>query len=231
MITNDQIVTRAKDLLGLDTTSEYDIKIRLYVNDGATQLFGTNTRVVKCVDKEIDCYKAECPNDVLCWRFLDASGEVSSSSCTCSSEVCSCPTWYAYTPATMNNICTTGQTCGIYNNYFTIDGGYLNFPSTVTATGVRIYYYGLNTDDDGFMVLDDDQEIGLANYAANRFASKANNWYKYPDGFRSSTWQMWLAQFNMINGRKVIRDVELDKNAIRAIVNSVVYRTFPKFYG
>ena len=75
----DQIITATKILLEIKTTSEHDADIRYFINQGAQQLFATNTRSLMCKTVDISCGRAEVDKDFL---FFTLNGN----HCSCQSE-------------------------------------------------------------------------------------------------------------------------------------------------
>ncbi len=221
MIANDQIVTRAKIRLGIKNTSEHDIELRLYVNEGAKSLFATNVKGLKCKQVDIDCYKASVPKDFRFFTFHNEDG------CSCSQNcagTCGCPQFYYFVPSSeLAFVQQAGFICG-NSNLFTYNLGELNFPSSVNATSCIVYYMGYNEDDDGFMLLDEDWERALSAYAAFQFSSTAFNINRFNPEFRSRVQQEWTNQFSRLTGEKFVREFINSKNSIRNMMaNSLVY--------
>lgn len=229
MIPIEQIITSTKLMLEIGQTAQYDAELRLYINQGASQLYATNSLTLMCKTVPVDCYKAEIEQDFLFFAFPDSSNV----SCSCGTETCSCPTFYSFaTPKDFAVYKKAGCTFGSAAGMFTYSGGYLYLPSTVTATEITYYYYGLATDEEGYVVLYPDYEIALSHYAAYRFVSTANKINKYSPEFRKITWQTWLAQFNRLTSEKFARQVRNSKDEIRSVMaRSLTYHKFPQVQG
>lgn len=212
----DQFITATKVLLELKNTSEYDADLRYFINQGATQLFATGTRSLMCKTVEIDCYKADVDKDFLFFTFTNNDG----SSCSCGGkETCKCPSFYYFKdPSSFAFIKQSGYTCGSASNIFTWNNNQIILPSTVTATELTYYYWGLSEDCDGYMVLSSEYEIALSSYAAYNFVSTANRITKYTPEFRNILWQRWIKQFNRLTSEKFARDVRNNKNDIRRMM-------------
>ncbi len=208
-------------LLDIKSTSEHDADIRYFINQGATQLFATGTRALMCKTVDIDCQKAEVDKDFLFFTFVNEDGK----RCSCGNGVCACPTFYYFTsPENFQYLKNSGYTFGSARNLFTWNNGYLNLPSTISATKLTYYYLGLAEDCDGYMVLNSEYEIALSNYAAYKFVSTANKIAKYSPEFRRITWNTWLAQFNRLTSEKFAREFKQSKSQIRSMMaNSLVY--------
>jgi nitrite reductase/ring-hydroxylating ferredoxin subunit len=223
MIINvDQVITRTKARLRLMETTEADAYINLLIDEAARGLNAENTKTIQCEDVEIDCGRAKLPDNYSeLYFFMLDGGCCNGCSHTDAPEptppnflYCSCPSIYYYDKSAM-----IGDNCDWYGNAFYIQNGYIFFPSTNTATHVKVYFYGFNVKD-GMMVVSDDQERALSAYAAFQYANE------YPESYtpeQRRNWNAeWVAQKNWLNGNKILKEFKLQKPQISLIANAVL---------
>ena len=235
-ISINQIITATKSRLRLMGTSEYDPELRAIINRTAKQLIAKDHFVVKCKTAEIEyCAtgnKAPVEDNLISFNFINEDGE-DDVSCVCAGQgingcSCQCPLYFTFIPAVYALIIAQGCTAWYGNNWFTLNGGYIEMPSTVNAWGIKYYYNGLNTED-GLMVFREDQERGLSAQAAYTFA------IQYPERFtpmQINAWNNeWLAQHAYLSSQKTISDWRNDRDLLRGVLNSVIYNPRPMMNG
>lgn len=242
-------ITRITDLakihLGLEGTTKADPSLKTFINQGATKLTATDSYVIACTELEIDCGKAKLPDyfeELKCFQFDDGCSCSGACSCTeigntgsfstigndtsnptsCGCGIC--PQWYIMDSAIFSNFCGTGSSCGFGRNVVDVQGGYLYFSSQITATTVKIWYKTLNVDENGVMIFTEEQEEGLACYAAFWYANKyANTVPPMYNTVQMGNWQrQYLAQFNNLNGKRVLREMKKYKYQIQSILNAIL---------
>ena len=230
IVSSEQILVRTKGRLRLMWMTENDLYLLKLLEEGARSLNASSAFTVQCVTREIDCNSAALPDNydsLIGFSFNTASGECSGCCGHATTQpdpsetqivICTCRGFYGY--YSQNNIILQHGSWGWYGNYFAINGNFLTFPSTITATEVTIYYRGFNTDDNGFMILDEELERGLSAYAAYQFATD------YPESYTPEQRQRWLAEWtaqkSFVNGKKAIRDFKLQKDNVSLLANAVL---------
>ncbi len=104
-----------------------------------------------------------------------------------------------------------------YSGTMQINAGYL-FLSNVDE--VHIAYMGLNTDKDGNLVIYEDYERALMNYACAMFMMAfSENYNQYLIDRHNRT---WIAQKNWLRGEAVRNDFDNTKFQIKKIFNAIV---------
>lgn len=234
MIVNiEQVITRAKFRLGLESTFEHNDYLKKLIEEAARGLNASSTYIVSCETKEIECGVAQLPDEYdSLVGFTFNNGGSCSGCCHATVDpnppsenqivVCTCRDFYGV--FNQNVIFLQHGSCGWYGNYFAINGNYLTFPSTITATEVNIYFRGFNTDENGLMIIDEEQERGLSAYAAAQFSLDRANIIPpaYTPEQRLRWTEEWKAQKKYVNGKQAIRNFKLQKNDIALIANAVL---------
>lgn len=232
-VSTEQVLTRTKARLSLMETTLHDAILEKYVNEGAMHLGSQRTQRIHCKELVIDCYKAALPDSFETF----VAGQFPSGTCSCgcgcgstAEEVLNslsgigntCPVWYVNKDV-LTNFNGQGASCGVYSNFFDIDGGFIVFPTTTTATHVKIWFEGWSTDDDGLMLIDEYWERGISSYAAMQFATDMIDAYK-PE--QRARWEAeWKAQKGHNKGRDNIKRFNLDKHSICQLMNSIISNT------
>lgn len=228
MITNDQVVNRAKVRLRLQDTEEHNLTLRKLVNEGAMGLQARETYTIQCKELHIEDCKATLPcnfSSVLGFTFgnQDECCGVCHTTVdfTPPSEaqivVCECRGFFgAYS---QNNIILQHGTYNWYGNYFQINGNSIVFPSTINTDEVTLWYKGFN-EVDGLMMIAPISERGLSAYAAWQFATDNPEAYQ---PFQIARWQSeWMAQKGMLGGKRIIEEFKENKPYISLLVNAVL---------
>lgn len=239
IINPDQVINTAKEFLDLGNT-ENDAVLEKFINLGAISLRTVDSYIVKCKNVELDdCGTGKLPDSTE--EFLGASfPESSGCSCGCTPNVfgttitapgsidtiyrppCGCPLFYV-APWLAKREGWNGA-CSPFGNFFTINGNYISLPSTTNATSINVVVKAKNVDDDGLMILNDDQERGLACFAALNFAVK--KWSSYTDGQRAFWERTWVAQVPHLRGKAQVKRFQLDKKSIWYIMNTIMSNRF-----
>lgn len=227
MIVNiEQVIAQARMLLRLMDTQENAEYLQTLIESAARyRLNATNTFTIQCETAAIECNKAELPQNWESLEFFKLNPVGCSGCCQgvdlipghndpAPNNACACPSVYYYNKAAVVN----DDDCGWYNNYFYIQGNHIYFPSNTTATEVKIYYRGYNTDSEGFMLIDEETMECLAFYAAWQYALIFEEAYTKE---QRATWErLWWAGKAVIDGRRIIREFILQKPQISLIVNA-----------
>lgn len=219
-ISIESVITRAKRRLGLMDTTLADSELEALIHECARHFDAVNSYVVTCATVDVDCDKAPLPDncsEVLCIQ------PVSQTECTdCTGCSCSCGTYYFINRNVLTNFCGLGGRGCYGGNWFDVQGGYIVLPSSSNVTSLKIYYRGLNTDENGIMILDDFQERGLSAYAAYQYATSGQNWRNYSPQ-QMALWQKEsTAQINKIRGKAMQDDHRQHKSIFASIAQALV---------
>jgi len=224
----DQILNRTKMRLLLTQTTHADAYLEKLINEAATHhIGGLDNFVVSCETLDIDCLKARLPInavDLICYSFPDATG-CSGCCIDCMNPhnpnaTCSCPNWFVADRNILTEFCGSGVSAGLSSNFFDVQNGYIVFPSSVTQPTVKVWYRGLNIDEDGIAILDESWERGLSAYAAWQYAIAH---FKSYASEQRKLWQMeWTAQRERIRGLALQRDAILHKPEVSAIARAIL---------
>lgn len=226
------VINRAKGRLGLQNTFEWDAYLQTLAEEGLRGTNATDVYAVSCETLEIDCGSAKLPDrydELLYFQFGDGTG--CSGCCTHATTnptppnenqvvVCSCRGLYGY--YYQNDIILHRGSCGWYGNYFTINAGHINFPSTITATQITVYFRGFNEDENGFMIFNEEQQRGLSAYMAWQYSTDKLNTGVYAPAQNIAWREEWKAQKNWLNGKEAIRKFKLHKEDLVLIANAVL---------
>lgn len=238
IVSIEQVINRTKNRLRLRNT-ENDPYLEKLINEGCGHLGAWRTQDVSCETLKIDCFKAKLPDFYK--EFLAAQFPIGTCSCGCNScegltgdalaeAVLStgcgcnngCPVWYVHS-GVLTNFAGRGAPCGIYTNFFNIDGGYVVLPSTTTATEVKIWFRGMNVDSQGIMVIYEEWERGLSAYAASQFA------VDYQELYTPEQRRAWSNEWNAQKAKQVGSDhidrFNLDSNYIMRLMHSIIVNT------
>ncbi len=189
-----EVAARAKMQLRL-SDAEADARLQAWIEEGARQLnclsaFVENTDILDIVDNKV---KLPCGF----WKLLGASPM--DDSCCYLGTLTYIDTVFA------NNCCTTLCTsilfpnCCNYESWFKIIGNYLHFNAPCDATKVELCWMGLNTDEEGMMLIEERYERGLANYAmAMEGYSPGSN---ISQTLADTYFSIWDAQKSMLRGQ------------------------------
>lgn len=231
-VSAEQVINRTKINLGLTGTTHADAVLEKLINEAATWHLNTlDSYIISCTEIDIDCEKAKLPDaavELICYQFPNATG------CTgccidCmnphnANYVCSCPNWFTPTRSILTNFMGLGCSVGLSSNFFDVQNGYLIFPSTVTQDTVKVWYRGVNIDDDGIAVIDERQERALSSYASWKYA--IIHYKSYAEGQRLEWKKDWIAQKQWLRGTSVQQDWQLHKAEASAIVRAVLMNPF-----
>ena len=232
----DQVITLAKQYLGLEETTKADAILRKYINMAARRLDSRATYVISCETIDIDCDKAKLPDntiEVISFRFpgVTCSGCCAASPNTTPGTLgvnmnpqCGCPVWYIPNRDVLTDWNGYGANAAWSTSYFSFDtqAGYIYFPSTVTATQVQVYYRGYNEASNGIMMIEEYWEDGLASFAAFKYASSGTNPLKYTTDQRRGWNQTWVKQKGFIRGTENVIDSRAHKADLSAIARAVL---------
>ncbi len=174
----EQILTTTKQLLRLGNTNDQDVILDYFVNEGARAIGSTEILVVRNCKVTVENNRFRMPKNAK--RIIAFRGE---------------------------NSCYQGifidvaffEQCGCNFNSFgniiaavTQQGREMFFLSTVTdGQQIQIAYTTLNTDEDGELMISEEQEIAISRYAAYNYA------LMFPKDFTPLQVTKWEQQYEM----------------------------------
>jgi hypothetical protein len=225
----EEVVTRAKRRLKLMDTTRWDSELESLINEAAFHLDAIDTFIVSCETIDIECNEAKLPDGATQVIAFSFQGEGCSGCCHVNNDpvegwdrnmACSCSSMYIFDRNVLTNFNGFGVSSCYAGNVFAVQSGYLKFPSTVTATEVKVWYRGYNMDGDGIMILDQRQIRGLSAYAAYEFA--LSNATKYTP-FQIKEWQAtWRNQKSWNKGVAAQEDFNNNKGKFAAIAKAIL---------
>lgn len=227
----ESIINRAKRRLGIQNSFEDDGYIESLIQEALRGTNATDVYTIQCATLDIDCGSAKLPDnydELLFFQFGDGTGCSGCCGANISPTVgenqiliCTCRGLYGYYQQN-NIILQHGMTWGWYGNYFQTQNGYINFPSTITATEITVYFKGFNEDDNGFIVFDESQQRGLSAYVAWQYSLDKLNTGAYLPAQNLQWKNEWIAQKKWLNGKEAIRKFKLTKQNIQLLANAVL---------
>lgn len=233
----DSVIDVAKFNLGLRDTTLPDADLERLIDEGAHHMQNLSSYVVACETISIDCNKAELPaacgdDDVICFSFPSGSG--CSGCCNFSFDpadesnpwppqtTCGCVQYYIRNRNVLTEFCSQNVSCAGWDYGFDTQNGFLIFPSTITATSVKVWYRGRNIGEDGLMVIDPMSERGLAAYASWKYASAGQNIKNYQP-YQVNGWkQEWIAQKNSRIATDFKKDAKANAWLFAAICRAIL---------
>jgi hypothetical protein len=231
----EQVITRTKFRLGLQDTTSNDGYLQMLIEEAARHLDTVDSYVVTCEDIDVDCSKAKLPDNLsilLCMKLLDPINvdcvqqpydpETDTASSNNIYNCCTSGTFWIPSRDVLTDFCGLGSGFAgqPFGNVFDTQNGYILFPSWLTVNKIRIWYKGLNVDENGLMILDDFEERGLSAYAAYQFASSGQNAKSYTPQ-QIALWQREAtAQINKIRGKSAQMDHRKHKGKFAAIARA-----------
>jgi hypothetical protein len=234
IISIKSVINSAKFTLGLESTTHADAWLEKLINEAAIHTNKLDNYFVSCETVDIDCARAKLPEnfmDLICFSFPNVSG--CSGCCSINHDpegdssqnmLCGCSQYFVRDRAVLSEFCGLGATACFAGNYFDTQNGYLSFPSTITATEVRLWYRGLNEDENGLMVITEIQERGLAAYAAYKYALRHSS----PPMAKYTPFQVreykteWANQKGWVTGMAQQTDFQAHKAAFAAIAKAII---------
>lgn len=227
----ESIITDAKFNLGLEGTTRWDARLESLINEAGLHLNSLNTYIISCETIDVDCAKAKLPasaTEVIAIRPVDItecsglcsvvadSNSVDGRTMECG---CTCSNYFIADRDVLTNFEGNGCYGG---NVFSVQNGYIHFPSNITLTQVKVWYRGYNMDCDGIMVFDELQQRGLASYASWKWAISGTHYSKYhPQQIRD--WKNdWTAQKPFLQGKAQQDDFRQNKGKFAAIARAIL---------
>ena len=225
----EQVINRTKLRLGLMDTTLPDAYIEKLINEGSIHITSLDQFIISCETIDIDCGMVKLPfgaTDVIAFSFV---GEGCSGCCNISHDPisgldrnmdCTCSQYYVSDRSVLVEMGQLGCSSGLWQNRFTVQAGYIQLPSTVTATQIKVWHRGYNMDGDGLMVLDEIQERGLSAYAAYEYA--LSNPQRFTP-LQIMEWKKtWVAQKSFLKGQAQQQDYRLNKDRMASIARAIV---------
>jgi hypothetical protein len=242
-ISIDSVIDSAKFNLGLRDTTYADADLERLIDEGSRHMGKLSGFIISCETVEIDCAKAKLPDrctEIICFSFPNQDG--CSGCCNFSFDPatesnpwppttnCGCFQYYVRNRNVLTEFCNAGASACGWNQWtdlgFDTQNGYLVFPSTITATEVKVWFRGWNEDEDGIMVLDVMDERGLAAYASYKYASAGQNIKAYTPMQVKGWQQEWIAQKNMRIAQEFSQDAKAHSDIWGAICRGIILNPF-----
>jgi len=107
-----------------------------------------------------------------------------------------------------------------FNQGFQIQHGFIHFNSDIEATEATLAFLGLNLDENGNIIIYEDYERALRNYACYQFT------LAYSEQFKEATIERykreWMSQKGWIKGNDAINDFQNNKFEIQKSFNALL---------
>lgn len=228
IVTSASVLTIVKQMLRLSDTTDHDIYLESLINSGARRLGTTETLIIKnCTATATDSrfYLPKDCKELLAFRSKD--------SCVQGTFVAT----NFFTQCGCNSLLSSAG-INYLSNLINIEGRWAYLQVSVPdGTEFEIAYSALNTDEDGMMVINEEQQIAIENYASWKFA------ISYPENYTRSQWEDWKNDFTLQSGkcrglaarRSFKQSREQIKSKIHQMVNtgvslSLFSGVYPSFY-
>lgn len=190
IITTDQCIASAKILLKTETTDD-DIFFEKLVNDAVKKLNCRENYVKKIIQLRVADNKSKLPNGYKQFLGLWWNNTAINEDCD--------PMIYVDLPFLNSCGCSTTDGTTNYRGYFEIENGWIHYHIDMTGiTEVKFAYWGLNTDENGLMVVMEDYEDAIMYYLCWMYSLQNPN--LYPQYMQETFHQNWLAQKNRLKG-------------------------------
>lgn len=205
-LTADEILPVVKQRLRIQNT-DHDAYLLTLIYEGARRLRTTETFVLKEVEHTVEnnaftmpeCAKALVAAKASCWDIISIDYPFFQG-CGCSPNQATYPTWYSM-------IKQNGRTFYFIN-------------PVADGTTVNAVYSMLNVDENGLLLINEEQEIALISYACYQFA------LSYPERYTNQQVQMWYKDYQyqagFARGAAGRRTFMNQREQISAKMNSIV---------
>lgn len=211
IISLDNAVSSAKDMLGIDDTSLHDTFLKKAADEAVRRIFGQKVvvKVTKCFDIENNMVPIPDGLQRLVAVQLDNSALDSRA-------------YY------VDSLFIEGQKCAndpSFNfkplrNNVEIVGDYLVFSTYIQAETATITYMGYNLGDDCLMAMYDHQEAAVVAFLCYRFTQK--HFLQYPRDIREGYKNEFISQKAYVRGREFADQFEQQKAEIGAIFTALL---------
>lgn len=204
-LTADEILPVVKQRLRIQNT-DHDAYLLTLIYEGARRLRTTETFVLKEAEHTVENNSFTMPEYAKalvaaranCWDII-AIDYPFFQGCGCTPNQATYPTWY-------NMMKQNGRTF-----YFVTP--------VADGTTVNAVYSMLNTDEDGLLLINEEQEIALISYASYQFA------LSYPERYTNQQVQMWYKEYQyqagFARGAAARRTFMNQREQISAKMNSI----------
>ncbi len=226
-ISIDQIISRAKIQLLIGNTSEHDDYLEIMISEGLRHLDALTLYVKKQCTLDIVDNKAELPKGfqkLLMMRFIAAEldpvvidgVEVPQSLPRCY------PVFYVDTKFLNSCDCVNSVGWNDYSGTAQIVNNVLHFnsASNMESGQIHVAYMGLNTDENGRILIYEEYERALSAYACNKFTMAY--FEKYPIGLSDRYYEEWRAQKAWIKGGAFKDEFQRTKMEISSTINALI---------
>lgn len=216
VVTNESVLTIVKQMLRLSDTTDHDIYLSQQINEGVRRLSTNETLIIKNCTATANNSRFYLPVD--CKQILAFR---SSTSCLQGTFVdtnfftqCGC------------NALISSNGISPLSNLIDIVGRWAYLILAVEdGSTFEIAYQALNSDESGLMVINEEAQIAVQNYAAWKFA------LSYPENYTRFQWMEWkedyMFQAAKCRGLASRRKFEQAREQIKSKINQMVNTSVP----
>jgi hypothetical protein len=224
-ISVEEVLARTKLQLRIVDTTEHDSYLQLMILE-AVRALGTLSGFTKkqCEINIID-KKSELPKDF--YRLLgiratatplsNGNNPFLSANSNCVTQV--------YVDKRFLNDCGCDITSNMtvdFNNGFQIQNGFVFWNSDINSSGAKatLAYLALNTDSSGRLMIYEDYERAVSNYACYQFTLSYPELYNV--GISDRYKREWVAQKAWVRGNDAAASFQQNKHEVMAVMNSLL---------
>lgn len=226
-ISIDSVLARTKIQLRIDSTTEHDDYLEIMISEALRHLDAITLYVKKQCTLDIVDNKATLPKGfqkLLMMRFISASLEpeiIDGVEVPRSLPRCY-PVFYVDTKFLSSCGCDNYLGWTDYTGTAQIVNDTIHFNSSTTMESgqVHVAYMGLNTDENGRILIYEEYERGLSAYACYMFTMAYSE--KYPIGLSDRYQATWTAQKAWIKGGAWKDEFLRTKMEVSATVNALI---------
>lgn len=222
-ITIDEVLARTKLQLRIVNTTEHDDYLQLMILEGCRHLSTLSLFIKKQCEIPIVDRKSKLPSDF--YRLLgvratalpltNGNNPFLSAAGNCVTQI--------YVDNKFLNDCgcsINGNITVDFNNGFQINGGYIYWNSGIGTTSANLAYLAMNTDENGRLLIYEDYERAISNYACYQFTLSYTDLYPVTLSDRYN--RTWTAQKAWIKGNDAANDFQSNKNLMMSYMTSLI---------
>lgn len=222
-ISIQEVLARTKLQLRIADTTEHDSYLQLMVLEAVRHLGTLSGFIKKQCEINIIDKKSELPKDfyrllgirATAYPLSNGNNPFLSANSNCVTQV--------YVDKRFLNDCGCGITSNMtvdFNNGFQLQNGFVFWNSDIGAATATLAYLALNTDASGRLMIYEDYERALSNYACWQFTLSYPELYNI--GLTREYKNTWIAQKAWVRGNDAAASFQQDKHEIMAVMNSLL---------
>ena len=216
-ISVEEIIASCKMQLRIDHDNSHDDYLDMMIQEGIRHLSALSIFKKRQCDIEIVDLKSRLPKGFHRLLGLRFKRKTSPNSTT---ETCF-TLLYVDKKFLSDAGCTVNSTViRNFNQGFQIQHGFIHYNSDINATEATLAFLGLNLDEDGNIIIYEDYERALRNYACYQFT------LSYSEQFKEATIERykreWMSQKGWIKGNDAINDFQNNKFEIQKSFNALL---------